>query len=42
MTFRDDSAFDHVLSGTTMVVALFVASWEYARAISLVVYMFLI
>jgi hypothetical protein len=42
MDFRDDSACDSVMSNATMVFAFIVAAWEYARAISLVVYMVLI
>ena len=42
MDFRDESVCDRVVSNSTMVFAFIVAAWEYARAISLVVYILLI
>ena len=42
MDFREDNVFDRVVTNATMVCALVVAAWEYARAISLIVYMILV
>lgn len=39
MYFRDRSTCDRVISSAAMVFIFVVAAWEYARAISLVVYM---